>query len=89
MRIIYRSLWNLFFLCLVIYFLISIRKISATITDSNKKIANATLLFKEASNLNSIKEFNMSRNGIFSFVKERVSKLIEVKSNGYLLKALQ
>lgn len=71
---------------LFIFFNFYSQNISGTITDSNnKKIANATLLFKEASNLNSIKEFNMSRNGTFSFSlkKEYQSLVIEVKSNGY------
>lgn len=71
---------------LFIFFNFYSQNISGTITDSNnQKIANATLLFKEASNLNSIKEFNMSRNGTFSFSlkKEYQSLVIEVKSNGY------
>jgi hypothetical protein len=67
------------------------QNISGTISDNNNhKIANATLLFKEATNLNSIKEFNMSRNGIFSFSlkKEYQSLVIEVRSNGYTTQSI-
>jgi hypothetical protein len=40
---------------------------------------------KEASNLNSIKEFNEPQRNIFVFVKKSIKAVIEVKSNGYLL----
>jgi hypothetical protein len=76
---------------LFIYFNFYSQNISGTIADSNnQKIANATLLFKEASNLNSIKEFNMSRNGTFSYLlkKEYQSLVIEIKSNGYLSQSI-
>ncbi|MDG2432219.1 hypothetical protein [Flavobacterium sp.] len=67
------------------------QNISGTITDNNnQKIANATLLFKEASNLNLIKEFNMSRNGTFSLSlkKEYQTLVIEVKANGYITQSI-
>lgn len=67
------------------------QNISGTIADSNnQKIANATLLFKEASNLNLIKEFNMSRNGTFwfSLKKEYQTLVIEVKANGYITQSI-
>jgi hypothetical protein len=76
---------------LFIFYNFYAQNISGTITDSNnQKIANATLLFKEASNLNSIKEFNMSRSGTFSFSvkKEYQSLVIEVKSNGYVSQSI-
>jgi hypothetical protein len=78
-----------FFLPLLFIFSISIRKILAVRLPNNKN-SQCDLIIQRSINLNSIKEFNMSRNGTFSFLlKEYQSLVIEVKSNGYIVKALQ
>jgi hypothetical protein len=68
--------YEIYFSCalLFIYFNLFAKYQRHDSDSNNQKIANATLLFKEASNLNSIKEYEPQRN-IFVFVKERVSKL--------------
>lgn len=67
------------------------QNISGTILDANnKKIVNVTLLIKEASNLNIIKEFNRSSDGTFSFSLKKVyrSVVIEIKAHGYTMQSV-
>lgn len=80
-------------LCLIILLALPLsvysQNIKGTVNDVNGKGLNATILFKEFSEQNLIKEFAVSRNGTFNFSlkKNYTTLLVEVKAEGYKIES--